>query len=64
MKLGELLSGYMRDHQLSTRQLAAQIGCNHTTIHRMLHGQSVRLHILLLLIAWLLSDQKPEKGTL
>jgi plasmid maintenance system antidote protein VapI len=58
MKLGELLRQYMAANKISTRQLAVQIGVDHTTVHRIITGQSVRLDVLMHFLIWLLNPTK------
>jgi len=58
MKLGQLLSTYMSAHALSTRDLAREIGCDHSTIHRIIRGEPCRMDILLQILVWILNPTK------
>jgi hypothetical protein len=55
MKLGEMIQLYMVQKNLSLRDVGSQIGCDHTTVHRMVMGEPVRVEILIKLIVWLLA---------
>lgn len=58
MKLGELVNAYMKENHLSLRAIAADIGVDHSTIHRMIQGEPVRMDVLCKLMAWLVAPTK------
>lgn len=53
MKLGKLLSAYMAQEGLTLRALAAQVGTDHSTLHRLIHGLPCRMDTLTKILAWL-----------
>jgi predicted transcriptional regulator len=58
MKLGDMLQLYMQQRNLSFRDVGKQIGCDHSTVHRMVQGEPVRVDVLIKFIAWLLAPDK------
>jgi len=61
MKLGELLEAYMKVNGLSYRTVAREIGCDHSTLHRLIHGEPVRMSVFNKLMNWL--TQTPQIKT-
>lgn len=57
MKLGLLLKSYMKERGLSLRDIAVQIGCDHSTVRRLCQGHAVRMEVLYKFHTWLM---KPE----
>jgi hypothetical protein len=53
MKLGTMISNYMQEKQLSFRELAHEIGCDPTTLHRMVRGAPCRMDLILKILCWL-----------
>ena len=61
MKLGEVLDDYAYANQLSGRELAAEIGIPHATVHRLCKGENVDSVTLAHVLTWLLSGQKVKQ---
>lgn len=51
--LSEILERKMRERGLSARGVAAELGVSHTTVHRILDGETIDLDTLLRLSRWL-----------
>lgn len=58
MKLGLMLSAYMKESGLSLRDVAKEIGCNHCTVRHLIQGKAVRLELLYKFNQWLIKPQK------
>ncbi len=44
----------MSQHSLSLRDMAKEIGCDHSTVHRVVRGEPCRMDMLLLILVWLI----------
>ena len=58
--LGAMIRLHCRWHEISERDLAAEIGMDHATLHRLVHGEDIRLSNFNPVFAWLLADAKPR----
>ena len=59
MQLSELIDAWMRQRKIPVRELARQIGMDHTTLHRFRHGEECSNHNLVRILLWALSPKKP-----
>lgn len=57
MNLGDCIEAYLKEQKMSYRQLASEIGCDHSTLHRMARGEPVRVDTLIRLLVWMLSNK-------
>ena len=55
MILGELIYAWQAVNRKSLRKLARTIGCDHTTLHRFVHGKQVEGKTTEKIIRWALS---------
>lgn len=53
MKLGKLINAYMTNNGYTLRSLAEEIGCDHTTLHRLVQEKPCRLDTLTKILIWL-----------
>jgi transcriptional regulator with XRE-family HTH domain len=60
--LSELLLLYRSVHRLSLRELAAEIGVSHGTLHRVENGKPIEGETMLKLMNWLFTTEKRTKG--
>jgi len=51
----------MKVNGLSYRTVAREIGCDHSTLHRLIHGEPVRMGVFNKLMIWL--TQTPQIKT-
>lgn len=59
MKLGILLADHIAVRQTSLRALAKEIGCDHTTLHRLVRDEPCRMDTFTKVMIWL---TKPTNG--
>jgi len=60
MKLGEVLEAYREKNRLSYRELAKEIGVDHTGLFRLANKPSLEALQALKLAAWLMSTKKEK----
>lgn len=53
MKIGKMLKIYADMNDLGTREIAKEIGVSHTTISRIMKGQTTDISTAVKLLAWL-----------
>jgi transcriptional regulator with XRE-family HTH domain len=58
MKFGQLLKIYCNFHNIHTRELAKEIGVSHTTISRIMNGQTADISTVIKLLTWLFGEEK------
>jgi len=58
MKLGSLIEDHMTKRGLTLRQLAREIQCDHTTLHRLIQGEPCRMDTLTKVMIWLCKPAK------
>ena len=58
MKLGALIKSYMKEQNVSLREMASQIGIDHCTVRNMLIGRDINNESFCKVILWLM---KPEE---
>ncbi len=58
MKIGSMLSAYMNEREMSLRDVAKEVGVNHATIQRLIHGKQISTEVLHKFYIWLLSSDK------
>ncbi len=58
MKIGELLEDYRKKRDLSYRQLALEIDCDHTTLWRLLTDRMTpEMEVVVKVMLWLLKTE-------
>ena len=55
MRLSELLDLWMRHHEITVRQMAKEIGIDHTVLHRFRHGEDCTNQTMAKILMWVLS---------
>ncbi len=58
MKLGQVLEAYRKEQALTYRELAKEIGMDHTLLFRISQKNELNTGSVLLLLNWLLASNK------
>ncbi len=56
MRLSELLDLWMKNHKVSVRVLAKELGMDHTVLHRFRHGEDCTNRTLAKVLVWALEN--------
>lgn len=63
MKLGTVIKGYMWANHITGRELAKELGLDHTLLHRFINGENTSSTALAKILTWLLSEEKESQTT-
>ncbi len=63
MILANLIQAYQEKNKLGLRKICKQIGCDHTTLFRVIRGQQVYSDIYVQILRWILSDAITKPAT-
>jgi len=60
MKLGKLIKAYHYHHELTSEQVAAEIGISQPTLSRIENGEPVKSPTMSKLFIWMLEQEEVE----